>query len=362
MMDIEKILNDFGVRKSGRSIKSMYQLMSTEFKIADENREVLQKMFPNIESNSSMWDLIKDAVHFSKKLLTKKEYFKDFRRKCFKLDLNSGNWEVNQVIKNIDNFFKKQNINLTFNEYVKTCLKYKKKPVNRFDYYTTAYLLLDMIGYKADDLPKPTDNMQNIQNDAEHSFYSAYCDYFVSTDKKLIIKTKVLFNEFNIPTTVISPKELIETVKNKIHIIDKNKHFVNEAFGLIKNENIEEIDEETQVSAFLFKLPIFHFNFFNYAIFQNYEEENTFVLTFIKVFKNYSDFLYYTEVERLLDRVCNFFGYENNQEYVDKKNKFIHGDEVTVFMWDFEVCNIQLEKDIETNMPILTYIVLTNEK
>src|SRR5690606_8442487 len=110
--------------------------------------------------------------------------------------------------------------------------------------YTTAYLLLDMVGYKPDNLPKPTDNMQNIQNDAEHSFYSAHCDYFVVIDKKLAIKTKVLFKEFNIPTIVISPKEFIETIKNKLHFINTNKHFVNEAIDLLENENIVEIYEK----------------------------------------------------------------------------------------------------------------------
>lgn len=70
-------------------------------------------MFPNIHSNSSMWDLMKDITPFSKKLLTEKEYYKDFRKtisdKGFKLDPNSGNWNVDEVFKNIDNFLQKQN-------------------------------------------------------------------------------------------------------------------------------------------------------------------------------------------------------------------------------------------------------------
>ena len=51
-----------------------------------------------------------------------------------------------------------------------------------------------MIGLKSDNLPKPTDNMQNIQNDAEHSFYSTHCDYFVVIDKKLDNQNKVLLS------------------------------------------------------------------------------------------------------------------------------------------------------------------------
>lgn len=372
MMDIEKIFNDldgddFGIGKFGTLIKSLYQLMPTGIEITDENKEILQKMFPNIDSNSSMWDLMKDVTPFSKRLLTEKEYYKDFRKtisdKGFKLDPNSGNWSVDEVFYNIDSFLQKQNTNLTFREYVNTCFKNRKEPVNRFEFYTTAYLLLDMIGYKPDNLPKPTDNMQNIQNDAEHSFYSAHCDYFVVIDKKLTIKTKVLFKEFNIPTVVISPKEFIETIKSKLHVIDTNKHFVNEAIGFLEKENIVETyekGEEMEVDTFAFKLPIFYFNFFNYVVYQNYSDQNAFVLTFKRVFKNYSNFIYYTESERLIDRVCNFFGFDNNQEHLDKKQEFVYGDNEVAFIWNFEGGLIKLENDAETHRPLLTYIILTN--
>jgi hypothetical protein len=374
MMDIEKILNnldnnDFGIGKFGNLIKLLFQLVPTGIEINEDNKDVIQKMFPNLNNNSSMWELMKDITPFSKKLLNNGEYYKDLRKtfndRGFKLDPNSGNWEIDKVFSNIDNFLQKQNTNLTFLEYVNAFLKHRKEPINRFEYYTTAYLLLDMIGYKADNLPKPTDNMQNIQNDAEHSFYSAYCDYFVVIDKKLAMKTKVLFKEFNIPTSVISPKEFVETIKSKIHIVDTTKYFVNEAFDLIKKENIVETyqkNEDVEVDSFAFKLPIFYFNFFNYVVYQHYEEQNAFVLTFKKVFKNYSSFIYYTETERLIDRVCNFFGYENNQEHLDKKYEFVYGEKEIVFLWSFEGGIIKLEKDNDTRRPLLTYIILAIQK
>ncbi len=374
MMDIEKIFSvldddDFGIGKFGALIKSLYQLIPTGIEITDENKEILQKMFPNIYNNSSMWDLMKDVTPFSKKLLTEKEYYKDFRKtisdKGFKLEPNSGNWSVDEVFNNIDSFLQKQNAKLTFREYVNTFFKNRKEPVNRFEFYTTAYLLLDMIGYKPDNLPKPTDNMQNIQNDAEHSFYSAHCDYFVVVDKKLTIKTKVLFKEFNIPTVVISPKEFIDAIKSKLHFIDTNKHFVNEAIDFLEKEDIVETyekGEEMEVDTFAFKLPIFYFNFFNYAVYQNYSDQNAFVLTFKRVFKNYSNFIYYTEAERLIDRICNFFGYDNNQEHLDKRQEFVYGNREVAFIWNFEGGLIRLEKDLETHRPLLTYIVLTKEK
>src|SRR5690625_6030828 len=109
----------------------------------------------------------------------------------FKLESNSGNWSYDEVIKNIDDFLMKLGTKMTYLEYIETIFKQKKESVNQYEYYTTAYLMLDMIGYKVDKLPKPMDNMQNIQADSEHSFYGAYCDYFVAMVKKLRIKSKV---------------------------------------------------------------------------------------------------------------------------------------------------------------------------
>lgn len=369
MMDIEKVFNDldnddFGIGKIGTLMKTLFQLQPSGIEITDENKEMIQKMFPNLTEFSSMWDVMKDVMPFGQKLLQEREYYKDFRKsiadKGFKLEANSGNWSVVDVIKKIDDFLQKQNTKLTFTEYVDTCFKHKKEPVNRFEYYTTAYLLLDMIGYKPDKLPKPTDNMQNIQNDAEHSFYSAHSDYFVAIDKNLRIKTEVLFKEFNIPTIVLTPNELLETLKSKIHVANTTENFVNEAFDLLLQENIVEkyvkSGEETVDTSF-FELPIFYFNFFNYAVYQHYPEQNGFILTFKKLFKNYSSFIYYTEADRLIDRICKFYGIENQEEYLEKKKEFVYGDKEVNITWQFEGGLIILELDTETHRPILTYAV-----
>ena len=370
-MDVEKIFkdldeNDLGLGKMGTLMKSLFQLQPTGIEITDENRSMLQKMFPNITNNSSMWDLMKDITPFSQKLLQDRNYYKDFRKSIgdvgFKLETNSGNWSIDEVVKNIDDFLQKQNTKLTFLEYVDTCFKHKKEPVNRYEYFTTAYLLLDMIGYKSDKLPKQTDNMQNIQTDGEHSFYSAFCDYFVVMDKKLRIKTKVLFKEFNIPTIVLAPEELIFELNNKIHKFDNSKHFIDEALDLLKNENIVEsykATDEINVDTFAFELPQFYFNFFNYAIYQSYPEQKGVVITFKKVFKNYSNFIYYTEVERLIDRVSSFFGYDDEKELAEKKKEFTFGDKELDFQWNFNGGLIKLEKDNDTKRPLLTYIFTT---
>ena len=370
-MDFEKIINDLDSfelgGKMGTLMKSILKLQPTGIQITDENREMLSKMFPNITNNSSMWDLMMETIPFTKKLLQDKGYYKDLRKTInnsgLKLDENSGNWDVENVVKNINDILQEKKVNLTFREYIDMSFKDKKEPVNKYEYYTAAYLMLDMIGYKSDKLPKPTDNMQNIQTDGEHSFYAAFCDYFVVMDKKLKTKTKVLFNEFNIPTVVLSPEEFINIVKPKIHTPNTNTYFLIEASSIIKNGNmIREYDiDENAIESCVVKLPVFYFNFFNYVIWEYYPKENGVMITFKKVFENYSNFVFYTEIERLIDRVCLFFGNDNDDEFAEKKRKFVYGEKEVEFIWKFDIGLIKLERDIETRSPTLTYCYVLPE-
>jgi len=157
--DIDNSLDDIGISKIGTMMKTLFEFQPSIIEITDENRDILKKMFPNLKSDSSMWDLMKEIGPFTQKLLNDGEYYKDFRyslaEQGFKLDPNSGNWSYDKVIKNIDDFLLRLGTKMTYFEYVKTSLNHKKEPITQYDYYTTAYLLLDMIGYKTDKLPKP---------------------------------------------------------------------------------------------------------------------------------------------------------------------------------------------------------------
>jgi len=225
--------------------------------------------------------------------------------------------------------------------------------------------MLDMIGYKIDKLPKPTDNMQNIQADGEHSFYGAYCDYFVAMDKKLRIKSKVLYNEFNISTKIIEPKDFISELEKVIDPLNNQVDFIQEAISFCNKEDLVESYPKVDgkgVETYAFKLPKFYFNYFNYVIYTNYPEQEGFVLTFRKVFKNFSRFIYYTESERLIDSLTDFFGYTNKDELAVKKKEFVYEDNKTIFEWSFDGGLIRLENEEDTKRPVLNYILSTKKK
>jgi hypothetical protein len=375
LMDMEKVFLDFDesleeleLGKMSGLMKSLFQILPSGIEITEENRDIMKKMFPNLHSNSTMWDLIKDIGPFSQKFLQDGDYYKDFRKTIansgFKLEPNSSNWSYNEVIKNIDSFLLKLGTKMTFLEYVETTLKHKKEPINRYEFYTSTYLMLDLIGYKIDKLPKSTDNMQNIQADGEHSFYGAYCDYFVAMDKKLRIKSKVLYNEFNISTKIIEPDELISELSEMLDDIDHKENFLDEAIGFCnKHSLVESYPEDGQsLEIYAFKLPKFYFNYFNYVIYTNYPEQDGFVLTFRKVFKNFSRFIYFTESENLIDSITQYFGYDNQDELKSKKKEFVYGDKEVTFDWSFEGGLIRLEKEEDTKRPILNYIISTRKE
>lgn len=361
--DLDDSLKDIGISKIGSLMKSLYQLQPSGIEITDENRDILKKMFPNLKSDSSMWDLMKDIGPFSQKLLNDGEYYKGLRSSLagqgFKLEPNSGNWSYDKVIKNIDDFLLRLGTNMTYLEYVETSLQHKKEPITQYEYYTTAYLMLDMIGYKTDKLPKPTDNMQNIQADGEHSFYGGHCDYFVAIDKKLRVKSKVLYNEFNIDTKILDPSELIKELKDTLDPLAKDINIFQEAIDFCESESLVDSyssDPNNGVEMRAFKLPRFYFNFFNYIILTYYPEQENTVLTFRKVSNNMSNFFYFTEVETLIDSICEYFGYEDKNELAIKKNEFVHEDKKTVFEWVFKGGVIRLNKEQETKRPVLSYI------
>ncbi|WP_228853064.1 hypothetical protein [Aegicerativicinus sediminis] len=368
LKDLDESLNELGLGKMGSLMKTLFQLQPSGIEITEDNKDVIKKMFPNLKSNSTMWDLMKYAGPFSQKLLQDGEYYKNFRKSLaeygFKLDSNSGNWNYEEVIKNIDEFLFNLGTEMTFLEYVETSFKHRKQPANQYEYYTSAYLMLDMIGYKIDKLAKPTDNMQNIQADGEHSFYGAHCDYFVAMDKKLRVKSKVLYNEFNISTRIIEPKELISELTKVLDDVENKENVLDEAISFCNESSIIEYNppkNEDNIESYAFKLPKFYFNYFNYVIYTRYLDKEGFVLTFRKVFENFSRFFYYTESEMLIDTIAQYFGYDNQQELESKKKEFVYGDKKVAFNWTFDGGLIILEKEEDTKRPVLNYIISTRK-
>lgn len=368
LLDFEKLLKDldnyfdeFDIGKVSGFIKENLMSIPTGIEINEGNEKLLQKMFPGINSQSNMWELITNMQPFLKKLLKDREYYKDYRRSLRgtgpEIDKNHGNWDESIVSEKLSSFLNQQKTDMTFHQYIKEALSHQKKPYTRKDFFTTAYLMLDMIGYKSDKLPKRTDSMQNIYNDSEHAFYSAHCDFFVAKDSKLVSKTKVLFKEFNISTTVLTPDNFITSIEPVIHKADRDdSNFVNDIANCFKCGNIVENYTENGVKIIIAKTHQYFLNFFNYIIFHSFPSEKKICFTFKRICSNYSDFIYYTEVEKLIQRTVSFIG-QGHHDVATLTNKFVHKKECECITWHFEDGKIMLNQDKEGIMPKLSLIL-----
>jgi hypothetical protein len=364
--EIDDSAEEYGIPKVGNLLKSILELTPINLQANSENSRMIQKAFPELNAESNMWDIAEKIGPLAQKLVKDGSFYKSLRNDIaeygFKLEPNSSNWNIDEVLKNINNFLSTNNVEMTYSEYIKKSFEWRKEPADQFEYYNTAYLTLDLIGYKPDKLPKSSDSMQNINADGQHSFYGAHCDFFVTMDKKLGIKSKVLYKEFDVSTKVIHINELIEHIS---HVLDSNENnsfgFTEEILDYCNVKNIyESIPTDDERSAIhVFKLPSYYFNFFNFVLFESYPSKGITVLTFRKAYKNFSRFVYFKEIEAVVDNVLNTFGYES-EDRNSKQREFVYEKVDYNFQWSIQNGIIKLEQEEDTGRPTIIFHLYRN--
>lgn len=141
----------------------------------------------------------------------------DIIKTHFKLDPKSiCNFSVTQL----DELIKMIGISGSLKEFVEFGLSLRgdtsTNPLTYIDYYTTAYMNLDLIGFFPDSMNEKGD-FSNLLNDAKHSAYGSICKTFITNDNKCYHKSKFLFEYFN------SKSKLIKTCKIKNRIAEFEK-------------------------------------------------------------------------------------------------------------------------------------------
>lgn len=71
---------------------------------------------------------------------------------------------------------------------------------------TSKYMHLDFVGYASEKLTDKN-KYDNLHNDARHCFYGAYCNIFVTNDKRAYKKAKATYEEEQIGTLVMNTVE-----------------------------------------------------------------------------------------------------------------------------------------------------------
>lgn len=273
-----------------------------------------------------------------------------------------GNWEIQEinVLDNLHQFLENIQPKMTWQEYIESVFRSNGYRHSIYEHYLFSYLLVDFIGYRSE---KPTKDVEYLLHDAEHSFYGAHCDYFITNKERVGVKSKILYQKFHISTEVLQVDEFINSMDaipyQPPHDLNGAIH---EAYSFVQQGSAVSFypkSQEQETEAYLIKLPIFHFNFFNYMLYQKYEKENLLKFTFKRIFENYSKFIFDSEIIALIDDLHRVFG-ENTGEKnkQDLKNNFISSNqEEASIVWNLRVLTIVLEKNESPGKVTLTYYV-----
>lgn len=176
------------------------------------------------------------------------------------------------------------------------------------------YLLLDMHGYQEDkiniDIEKGRkETFKNTTEDAFHCAFATTCNFYITNDNRTYKKSKKLYEQLGLQTTVLKPDEFVEYFKRYLDIEDKRIDIllINEVF---KNFNFYE-EDMTDSKLRIYPHPYFLFDFFNkiMVIVTNTEEVESIILSRNSPTHN---FLLPIEIEKLISRLNLSFGPDND--------------------------------------------------
>ncbi len=310
------------------------------------SQEIFRVMFPELQESVTLNDVFRHSVCFVNKMSGDRDAYKSFRSAAhsvgFKLDPNAGNWKSDEVVPNISRKIKALGINKTFKEFVLSGFGSNGK-VDNFKFFIAAYSMMDMIGYKSDKLPKPTNAMNSVSTDAQHAYYAAFCDYFITQDACLTSKSLALYSALRIPTKVISLKDVIAILEDN----ENNEDLVSFLGEHIKEENIERRED----GATIYKLKRRFLGIFTHCVVYDYED--AMLLEFKLAFDNYSYFIFYDEAAIMVDTVSDYMGRPSGKDYETARKRIISGDLDVSINWDAEDVKFTLRADPERHRPEL---------
>lgn len=311
------------------------------------SQKLFGMMLPDLPDIPSFGDVIDSGVVFVNKMLSDKDFYKSYRSSIrasgFCLNPNSGNWKANEVVPNISARMKELGLDKSFDDFVLMGFADKDKD-DGFQYFMTAYSILDLIGYKSDKLPKATNAMNSVNTDAQHAYFAAFCDYLITQDSTLASKAQALYHEFGISTKVISLQEVItELIENQ------NDDLVAFLSEQLKEYNIERCEE----GATLFRFTKRFLGLFSHCIIYEKDAEGITILEFKLAFNNYSRIMFYDEAGIMVDTICEHFGWPSKEDYEIARKRIVAGDTDASIIWPGEGILFTLKADPERHCPEL---------
>lgn len=212
--DVLKPLKEFGLDKIFDIYKTIPHNMDIEQ--MEKHSPLLASLFPRSKKENNMYASILDTFEMFQKFKNNPVTYNQLRN-LFKDGIGIGS-NINtfqNVIEQLDEYLPKTMLNKSFNELYEENNQKNYLRNKDFERLTGVYMQLDFVGYKTDTL---TDKNQydNLFNDAQHCFYAAHCEIYITNDNKNYKKTKAVFQSEQILTQVMKPLEFVNYVEEII--------------------------------------------------------------------------------------------------------------------------------------------------
>lgn len=290
-----------------------------------EDLEIISKIVPSIDSNFSLNDFAKNSQKLQTDLQDKSSFKK--LRNYNRENLPNLNSLKDTKLATINDALKNSGLKKDLTELIDQ--SGNSETLNQK--FISGFTLLNLFGLDKEKNKKADWN--GLNNDTQHAFYGTYCDFLISEDEGMRIKSKILYENYGIQTVICTIDEFLEIYpsyisEEKLSIVD----FVNRLKeDLTPDKVINRYDSARfNRTTELFYPSKDYFNYFNLIEFINDKDTGIAIVLRPKKQPPYSD-LFYDEVKYITNYIVSSFGHD-----IQKKAEFTDADLEAIKKWDWD--------------------------
>ncbi|WP_421796338.1 hypothetical protein [Haliscomenobacter sp.] len=271
--------------------------------------QIINDFFKSTKGRNTFGGLLEDILNVIQNLDDFEKIFKTIRansNKDLKIETDNSKW--GNPFDYMDNVLKRNKLQKSFFELTTETIKNSNKKASRFDYFSNYYIQLDIFGYHKDK------KLSNLIDDAAHSFYAAHTDIFVTDDDNTNRKSSALYKQLNIDTEVVYSTGFLNCMRER-KLFNEERPLLEQVQYLIENSLLlmDSVDDELNPARVFMIKPLI-LDYFNRM--QISEYGNSTSLIFYKKQGNYSNFLFWTEMETVVNRIVKEFGTDDNNREI----------------------------------------------
>lgn len=321
-------------------LKSVVKFLSTipmgidfdELRQTDEGN-VIANMLPTVEKSGNFADGIIDVINWIDSLEDAPAKYKELRSvvmrhthiqdKVIKFDTNA--------ITEIDQIMSDSIIGKPFNEFIVSINKHSEN--NLDSNFMHEYVMLDMVGYKADKLKK---GYTNFLNDCQHSFIGSHCDFFITDDAATLAKSKMMYEKRGLSSIACNIEEFLTLIESYEFNADI-KDILNISEQIESWNHIEREERDGVILDEYYLKPRF-LNYFN-KINVLREKDRTISYTLFHSPENYLVSCAFVEIEKMVNYLHSILGsdFRNRSKYIpEEENQKVYDREWSGRKWIFE--------------------------